>query len=429
MDSVGLTVNSGERLMAGFLFDVKVLELADEKGEFCGKLFAGAGAEVLKVEPPGGNPTRAFGPFYHDTPHPDRSLYFWHYNCGKRGITLDIQAPEGISLLKRLIAQSDVLLDALPLDTLARLGLDWTALQQLNPRLIYVALTPFGRSGPWRDYKATDLIHLALGGQMMCCGYDPQADGTYDTPPIAPQMWHAYHIAGNQAFIAAVGALIGREATGMGEMIDLPIHQAVSVCTEIDVPYWIYNRTPCYRQTGRHAQPAIGAEVQFRTQDGRYSIVLPNPFPGGYETLVHFLDEKGYAGDLLSEHYKDPQNRKGLAFARHFAEIQAECVAAFGMEDIWREAQSRGIPWAPIRLPEENLQDEQWRVRATFCEVEHPELGETFTYVGAPMLSHECAWRTGPRAPLVGEHNEAVYCGQLGLSREDVARLRAQGVV
>lgn len=415
--------------MPGFLFDVKVLELADEKGEFCGKLLAGAGADVMKVEPPGGNSTRALGPFYHDEPHPERSLYFWHYNFGKRGVTLDIHSPDGTALLKKLIAQSDVLLDSLPLDTLAKLGLDWDALRQLNPRLIYVMLTPFGRSGPWRDYKANDLVHLALGGQMMCCGYNPKEDGTYDTPPIAPQMWHAYHIAGNQAFIATVGALIGRETSGQGEMIDVPIHQAVSVCTEIDVPNWIYNQTACYRQTGRHAQPVIGPEVQFPTNDGRYSIILPNPFPGGYETLVSFLDGKRKAGDLTDKKYDDPNNRKGLEFAKHFADVQGECVAAFGMEEIWREGQNLGIPWSPIRRPEENLQDEQWRMRATFTEVEHAELGERFSYVGAPLLPNEVSWRQGPRAPLVGEHNEDIYCEKLGMTRDEVARLKERKIV
>jgi crotonobetainyl-CoA:carnitine CoA-transferase CaiB-like acyl-CoA transferase len=415
--------------MTGFLFDVKVLELADEKGEFCGKLLAGAGADVLKIEPPGGNSTRSLGPFYHDESHPDRSLYFWHYNFGKRGVTLDIHTPPGTDLLKKLIAESDVLLDTLPLGTLEKLGLDWAALQKINPRLIYVLLTPFGQSGPWRDYKANDLVHLALGGQMMCCGYSPKEDGTYDTPPIAPQMWHAYHITGNQAFIATVGALIGRETTGVGEMIDVPIHQAVSVCTEADVPFWIYSQTACYRQTGRHAQPVVGAEVQFPTKDDRYSIILPNPFPGGYETLVKVLEEKGHVGDLTEEHYQDLNNRKGLAFAKHFADIQAECVAAFDMEAIWREGQNLGIPWSPIRLPEENLHDEQWQGRATFTEVEHPELGERLSYVGAPMLPHDVSWRTGPRAPLVGEHNAEVYGKQLGIGQDEMARLKKQGIV
>ncbi len=415
--------------MNGFLFDVKVLELAEEQGEFCGKLLAGAGADVLKIEPPDGQATRRIGPFYHDEEQPERSLYFWHYNFGKRGATLDIQAPSGTELLKKLIAETDILLDAQPGETLEKLGLDWQALRQLNPRLIYVSLPAFGRSGPWHDYKANDLVHLALGGQMMCCGYNPKEDGSYDTPPIAPQMWHAYHIAGNQAFIATVGALIGRETTGIGDMIEVPIHQAVSVCTEIDVPYWIYNQTPCYRQTGRHAQPAVGPEVQFSTKDDRYSIILPNPFPGGYETLVDFLDKKGQAGDLTQEKYADPANRKGRAFAEHFSNVQAACVAAFDLEEIWHEAQERSIPWSPIRRPEENPEDEQWQARATFTEVEHPELGESFTYTGAPMLAHECAWREGPRAPLIGEHNKDVFCGQLGLSPEELAALKEKGII
>src|SRR5215475_8163831 len=117
--------------MTGFLFDVKVLELADEKGEFCGKLLAGAGADVLKIEPPGGNATRSLGPFYHDESHPDRSLYFWHYNFGKRGVTLDIHTSQGTEILKKLVTESDVLLDALPFGTLEKLGLDWNALQRL----------------------------------------------------------------------------------------------------------------------------------------------------------------------------------------------------------------------------------------------------------------------------------------------------------
>ena len=415
--------------MPGFLFDVKVLELADEKGEFCGKLLAGAGAEVLKIEPPGGNSTRSLGPFYHDEEHPERSLYFWHYNFGKRGVTLDIHAPEGTELLKKLIAECDVLLDALPLDTLEKLGLDWDALQQLNPRLIYACVTPFGRSGPWREYKANDLVHLALGGPMMCCGYDPKEDGSYDTPPIAPQMWHAYHITGNQTFIAIVGALIGRETHGNGDMLEVAVHHAVSVCTEVDVPNWIYNQTACYRQTGRHAQPAVGPAVQFPTQDGRYSIILPNPFPGGYETLVDFLDSKGQAADLKSEAYQDAANRRGRAFAEHFSEVQAGCVAAFGMEEIWRDAQSLGIPWSPLRKPEENVDDQQWQMRETFCEVSHPELEETVTYIGAPMLPHEVEWRTGPRAPLIGEHNDEVYADQLGLGADEIARLKERKII
>ena len=196
----------------GFLFDVRVLELGDEKGEFCGKLFAGAGADVIKIEPPGGGPTREIGPFYHDQPHPDRSLYFWHYNLGKRGVTLDYQdAARATTMLRKLIAQND----GSHRQPAARHagksgpGLGRAAKAQSGPGLC--ADHPIRAQRPMaRSARRSDLVHLALGGEMMLCGYDPKPDGTYDTPPIAPQMWHAYHIAGNQAFIAAVGALIAR---------------------------------------------------------------------------------------------------------------------------------------------------------------------------------------------------------------------------
>ena len=411
----------------GFLFDVKVLELGEEKGEFCGKLFAGAGADVIKVEPPGGSRTRSFGPFYHDQSDPNRSLYFWHYNFGKRGVTLDIAAPAGKELLEKLIAASGVVIDSLPLNTLENLGLDWEALRKLNPGLIYIVLTPFGRSGPWRDYKATDLTHLALGGQMMVCGYDPKPDGTYDTPPIAPQMWHAYHIAGNQAFIAAVGALIGRETHGAGEMIDVPIHQAVSVCTEVDTPIWIYSHKESYRQTGRHAVTRITARQQFPAKDGRYVLVMPPMVGGDNAALVELLTERGYGAGL--EEFKDRASQRGPEFLKRLEAALARCINESDLEKNWTDGQARGISWAPVRLPEENLQDEHWRQRKTFAQVTHPELGETFTYVGAPNLAEECPWRTGPRAPLIGEHDEQVYCGELGLSREQFKQLSAKGII
>ena len=156
---------------------------------------------------------------------------------------------------------------------------------------------------------------------------------------------------------------------------------------------------------------------------------MPNPFPGGYETLVEFLDTKEQAGDLKDAKYEEATNRRGRVFAEHFSDVQADCVAAFGMEEIWRDAQTLGIPWSPIRKPEENVEDEQWQMRETFNAVEHPELGETFSYIGAPMLAHEVEWRTGPRAPLIGEHNDEVYGGQLGLSEDEITQMTERKII
>ena len=133
-------------MVDGFLFDVKVLELGDEKGEFCGKLFAGAGADVVKVEPPGGAPSRDNGPFYHDQPDRNRSLYFWHYKVGKRAVTLDIQTPQGKTLLEKPHRAKRRYRRQPALDTLEKLGLTWAELQKLNPGLVYPLLRPFGRT-------------------------------------------------------------------------------------------------------------------------------------------------------------------------------------------------------------------------------------------------------------------------------------------
>ncbi|MCL6504979.1 MAG: CoA transferase, partial [Pirellulales bacterium] len=148
----------------------------------------------IKVEPAGGVPARHTGPFVDDLPHPDRSLYFWHYNTSKRGITLNLDHPSGPALLQRLLDTADVLLDGELPGVLAARGLTYSALAARNPGLIYVSVTPFGWEGPWRDYAAGELIHLALGGEMASCGYD---DPT--APPIAGGGGQAYHIAGNYA--------------------------------------------------------------------------------------------------------------------------------------------------------------------------------------------------------------------------------------
>lgn len=182
-------------MTTGAFSGLRVIEIADEKGEFCGRILAGGGAEVIKIEPPGGSPTRRIGPFRNDVPDPEGSLYFWQYNLGKRSVTLDLDTEDDRAVLRRLAAGSDVVLESLPPGAMAGLGLGYEDLAALNPGIIVCSITSFGQSGPWRDLVADDLVHLALGGQMMVCGYDPGGDFDpsdpapfYDTPPIAPQM-------------------------------------------------------------------------------------------------------------------------------------------------------------------------------------------------------------------------------------------------
>ena len=214
-----------------FLSGVRVLELADERGEFCGRLLAGAGADVIKVEPPGGSPTRLIGPFVDDVEDPERSLHFWHYCLGKRSVAIDITTPPGQVVLKRLAATADVVLESYPPGTLDALGLGYDALGGINPRLVMASITPFGQEGPYRDWKASDLVHLAMGGVMMSTGYDPTPEGEYDVAPGAPQMWHSNHVVGIQMVDTILATLLYRERTGQGQFLDGSVHRAVSLHT------------------------------------------------------------------------------------------------------------------------------------------------------------------------------------------------------
>src|SRR3974390_2021047 len=201
-------IRDAEEIVAGFIEGVRVIEIGNELGEYCGKVLAGLGADVVRVEPPGGEVTRTYGPFYPHSPDPDRTLYFCHYNRGKRSVVIDLDSTEGCDDLIRLVGMSDVVIDSRPRGYLSQRGIDEEVLRAANPGLIWARITPFGDSGPWADYESSDLIQLALGGMMMNCGYDPDPSGFYETPPIAPQMWQSYHMAGEMTGFSPVTAFI-----------------------------------------------------------------------------------------------------------------------------------------------------------------------------------------------------------------------------
>ena len=401
-----------KRAAQAFLSDIRVLELADEQGEFCGKLLAGAGADVIKVEPPAGSPTRHIGPFVDDVDDPEKSLHFWHYNFGKRSVALDFTTRDGQDRLKQLVADADVVLESHPPGYLDGLGLGYEALREVNPGLVMASISPFGQTGPYRDWRGSDLVNLALGGVMMCTGYDPTPEGEYDTPPIAPQMWHASHIVGSQTVDAILAALLYREQTGRGQHIDASIHRAVSCNTGTDVPFWVFNRQPTFRQTARYGMPRIVPETLATTKDGRHVLAFVSAeFKIGREhhKWIEMLDQHGAADDLTDAKYEDLDYVLRPEVIRHFHAVARRWVSGYKFDrDVWKEAQARRLHWAPVRRPEDNLKDPHWRERATFNSVHHDELGRSVDYPSAPWLAEECPWREGPRAPRLGEHNGEV---------------------
>ena len=173
--------STGEGLLAG----CRVLDLADEKGILCGKILGDLGADVIKLEPPGGDPARHNGPFYKDIPHPEKSLFWWYTNLNKRGITLNLETEDGRDLFRRLVRTAHFVIESFEPDYMASLGLSYAELEKINRRVIMTSITPFGQSGPYAHYKATDLVGVAIGGMVRMYG-DP------GRPPVrisAPQFY------------------------------------------------------------------------------------------------------------------------------------------------------------------------------------------------------------------------------------------------
>ena len=414
--------------LPGPLAGIRVLELADEKGQFCGKLMADLGADVIKIEPPGGQNTRLIGPFLADNPSRENSLSFWHYNTSKRGITLDLNSTEGQRLYRELARTADVVLETQPPGRMPDLGLGYDDLSQLNSSLIMCSLTPFGQNGPWRDFLSCDLLHLAAGGQMASSGYDQE--DVPDAPPIAPGGGNAWHIAGHYAYIGILAALYHRDMTGEGQYIDASIHEACALTTEGAIAIYLSTGEVVQRHTGRHASPDMSTRIQLATKGGDWVNVTrsgSNLTPARLKVLAEWMNDHGMAQDLLDEKYYAPDGILENAF--HITEVMAQFFEQMSQSEIWLGGQERDFPWGGVRTLDDIIGDPHLEEREFFVEVEHPELGQSFTYPGAAAIYNGSPWRISRRAPLVGEHNQEILCGELGVNLEELNLLAESGVI
>ena len=406
--------------LSGALEGTVVIESGDERGEFAGVLLASFGAEVIKLEGRQGSNSRRLGPFASPQPDPEQSLCFWRYNLGKKSVSLDVDHPSTQAALERLAQRADIILDSGEANDVERRLALYRKMQAANPRLIICTITPFGLDGPYRDLKMTDLTQLAMGGVMASCGYDPQPDGTYDTPPIAPGMWQAYHIACEHAVIALAAALNFRELTDEGDCIDVSIHEAVSTCTEVALPYYIYNEAVVNRQTGRHAGTGKTPPWLRRTKDNRY--VKAFLFWAGRELRVipEMLNEAGIEHDLDSDAYRELTESSPADAQKHFSATVDKLVASMTAEEVYHKAQAKGLLWASVRYPEENMDDPHYQARGTFQAINQPEIGRELSYpVSAATDGENRVTEFKQGAPHLGEHTREVL-ERVGLSEEEI---------
>lgn len=418
-------LNRGESALGPY----RVLDLADEKGMLCARLLGDLGADVIKVERPGGDAGRNIGPFYHDIPHPEKSLYWFAFNSNKRGITLSIETGDGQELFKGLVQTADFVVESFTPGYLDGLGLGYAALSQINPRLVMTSITPFGQEGPKAHHKASDLTCWASGGAMYVCG-DP------DRPPLQVSFPQSYLHASVQAAVGTLLAHYHREMTGGGQHVDVSIQEAVMGTLQNTQEMWDLNRFNCPRVGYNWVIAGIESRLRlsFRCKDGEVTLLTLVVPPGvvSNQALVRWMDEEGWDVEWLKDF--DWVHQYGAAALTKDLVDKVEGVFADFLKtktkkELCEAALKRRIMLAPLYDTRDVWEDDHLRARGFWVEMEHPELGETLTYCGdfAKLSQTPCSNRR--RAPLIGEHNEEIYQKELGLSREKLISLREAGLL
>ena len=407
----------------------RVLDLTDEKGFLCGKLLGDFGADVIKIEPPGGDPSRNLGPFYKDAPDAEKSLYWFAYNCNKRGITLNLETEEGQKIFKNLAEKADVVLESFSPGYLASLGLNYTALSTGNPRLIVSSITPFGQDGPYWDYKASDLVLMAMSGVQYLYG-DP------DRPPVRISFPQAYLHASCEAFVGTLTALYYRELTCLGQQVDVSAQESAMWAMFNALPTWDMNKTNLKRNgpfRGGLSKPGVVLSHTWRCKDGFVGFMVQGGKSGEKtnKALVDWMNREGMANDFLNQ--VDWSNYDFSTTTQEFHNQIQEPIATFFLahtqKELFAESIRRGIMLYPANTTKDICEDPQLNARGFWQHVEHPELQGQLTYPGAFLKASTANLNIRRRAPLIGEHNLEIYNEEIGLSREEMVTLKQAGII
>ncbi|SUZ50053.1 uncharacterized protein METZ01_LOCUS2907, partial [marine metagenome] len=338
------------------LTGIRVLDLSGDMGVYCGKLLADVGADVIKVEPPGGDAMRRTGPFVAGADAPENSLNWRHYNTNKRSITLDLGSDAGRQLLQRLAGNADVLLESFQPGYLDSQGLGYEGLSDGNPGLVYASLTPFGKTGPYRDYKGSDLVGFAMGGYMYATGWP-------DTPPNKLWGLQAFHTTSNRAFIGILIALYHRMATGQGQQVDVSMQEAVTTTTEHVNTTYNYTGENAIRCGFRHGGQFVAT---WQCRDGFVSITTNTQ--KAWDDLRAWMDKDGMAGDLMDEKYGDRFILRG-EHGEHIEELVEAWTLIHTRQEITEWGQANHHPWGPVTTAGELLDIEQLWARGFYQEV------------------------------------------------------------
>ncbi len=384
--------------MAGALSGYRILDLTDEKGMLSTRLLAGMGAEVIRVEKPGAPP--------------GENSDLCYLNAGKRSISLDLEKKAGREIFKRLVGMAQVLVETCPPGHLDSLGLGYSELTKTNPGLVMAAITEFGQTGPYRNYKSSDLVAGALGGWLSICG-EPDA-------PLKPYGSQSYYAASLFAANGILLALWGRHGTGRGQFLDISVMECVSATLDHALVRYIYEGVVAGRTGNRYWNNYFQI---LPCKDGHILISLFY----GWETLVELLDSEGMAEDLTDVKWREREARaKG---SEHVISVLQEWTKKHTAAELVAKGQLMRFPWAEITSVPELMASPQLAQRNYFTEIECRETGKKYTSPGAPFKMSASPWQPGDGVATAGEDNLSIYRGELGLSAPRIRALARAGVI
>lgn len=397
---------------SGPLTGYRVLDLGGPLSLHCTKLLADMGADVIKIERPSGDESRRVPPFKDDVPHPEKSLYFLHFNTNKRGITLDVEKPDGRAILLELCKKADVVIETYRPSRALELRLTYHDLSAVNPALVVASITPFGQNGPWKDFKANDMAGIALGNLLYLAGEPGE-------PPLQPPGEIAYGMASTYGAFGIAVALYHRLENGKGQHIDVSMHE----CAGHIAGYFI----PNYGFTGDKPARASrkGEETDlydpYKTKNG-YARIFIIPI----EQWRRLVDWMGRPASISGPEFEK------MAFRRKHPDIVVGAIAEFcarhTKEELYEEGQKRRIAVTPINTAGEFIEMEQTQARELFVDMEHPVIGNYKQFGVVPRLM-ETPGAIYRAAPLLGEHNKEIFVDELAMSNNDLIALRAEGVI
>ena len=384
---------------------------------FCGKLLADLGAEVIKIEPPvSGDRARSWGPFPRDIPHLEKSGLFLYLNTNKSGVTLNLRNETGRKIFKELVKKADVIIESYPSQEIKALGLDYPYLHKINPSAIVTSITPFGLTGPYRDYKGCDLINNHMSGEAYT---NPESgvDDIEQQPPLNPPSHASDYYAGLIAAINTMSAVIARQVSGVGQHIDLSQQEAMAyiLCHQFDNYFDI--GISFYRDTSKKSF----LTSEYACKDG---YIMVSTFTDAFwASLVEMMGNPDWA---KSEACRSAGSRR-----RNLTMIKPkvkEWMMQHTIEEIKLLANAHRAACVPIQSVKEAVNSELLAAREFFVEVDHPLAGK-IKFPGAPYKLSETPWRVKHPAPTIGEHNDEIYGKMLGYSKQDLAKFKQTGVI